>query len=129
MYLDLPQPHPPLYGRQSVNRERHLPPLEPQTSSLARQCGEKKEEWAWKDWRNDSQARKRVEERPLSPEQGADVNNQSSSARASTGFCSLSAKEAVCNPFQVAEQLEGHSAGSTSRDTMVHLRNQECLTV
>ena len=58
---------------QSLHRQQNLPSLESQTSSSARQCGEKKEEQGWRGRRNGLKGRKGVEERHPSPEQGTDV--------------------------------------------------------
>lgn len=48
-HLDLCHPHP-VTIEISINTARHLPSLETQTRSSARQCGGKKEKWEWRDW-------------------------------------------------------------------------------
>lgn len=57
-------------------RAKHLPSLETQTSSSAKQCGEKKER-GWKDLRKVSKARRRMGERPVP---GAELMSQASQA-------------------------------------------------
>lgn len=48
-HLDLSHPHPITIGLP-INTARHLPSLETQTRSSARQCSWKKEKWEWRDW-------------------------------------------------------------------------------
>lgn len=48
-HLDLCHTHPFVIGL-SRDTARHLPSLETQTRSSARQCDGKKEKWEWRDW-------------------------------------------------------------------------------
>lgn len=56
-----------------------------------------------------------MEERPLSPEQGTNVNTQPGSAAAAARFCRPPPKGV--KPVQLAEQLQVHSDGGTAGTT------------